>query len=150
MPQEISAGVVIFRKEKNRIKYLLLHYGTKQHPKHWGFVKGHIEAWEDEKETVLRETDEETGLIDLVFIEGFREKLDYFFRRKTEKGTETVHKVVVYYLAETKTKEVKISFEHIGYKWLEYKKALEKLTFDNSKEILRKADGFLKKIMNNE
>jgi len=47
-------------------------------------------------------------------------------------------------LAEAETEEVKISPEHIGYKWLPYDEALIQLTFKNAKEILKKADNFLK------
>jgi len=48
-------------------------------------------------------------------------------------------------LAETKTKKIKISFEHLNYQWLPYKKALEVLSFENAKEILKKANQFLQK-----
>jgi 8-oxo-dGTP pyrophosphatase MutT (NUDIX family) len=37
---------------------------------HWDFVKGHVEKNESERETVLRETEEE--VTDPNFIEGFR------------------------------------------------------------------------------
>jgi len=47
-------------------------------------------------------------------------------------------------LAETKTKDVKVSFEHLGYEWLTYQEALKKLTFKNAKEILKKANDYLK------
>jgi hypothetical protein len=47
-------------------------------------------------------------------------------------------------LAETKEKNVQISFEHIGYEWLPFEEALERLSFQNAKEILKKANEFLK------
>ncbi len=54
-----------------------------------------------------------------------------------------IFKLVVFYLAETKTKDVKISFEHQNYKWLPYEEALKQLTFKNAKEILKKANAFI-------
>jgi len=39
---------------------------------------------------------------------------------------------------------VKVSFEHIGFKWLPYEEAIEKLTFKNAKDILKKANDYLK------
>jgi hypothetical protein len=48
-------------------------------------------------------------------------------------------------LAETKEKNVQISFEHIGYEWLPYEEAIKRLTFQNAKEILQKANEFLNK-----
>ena len=130
MINERSCGAVIFIKEKE-IKYLLLHYGLG----HWEFVKGKIEDNENDKETVIRETKEEVNIEDLKFIPGFKEKIQFFYK----KDKELVKKEVIYYLAETKTKKVKLSFEHINYKWLNYEEALKQLTFKNSKEILKKA-----------
>ena len=46
---------------------------------------------------------------------------------------------------EAYTDKVEISFEHIGYAWLDYQYAMEKLTFKNSKDILKKAHDFLRK-----
>ena len=52
-------------------------------------------------------------------------------------------KLVSFYLAETKTKEVTISWEHQDYKWLEYDEALKLVTFKNAKELLKKANDFV-------
>ena len=137
MPKEKSAGAVVFRREGNEIYYLLLHY----QPGHWDFPKGHIEAGEREEETVKREIAEETGIKDIVIIKGFREQIKYFFRDTYDKkkNASWIFKVVAFYLAETATKGVKISFEHKGFKWLPYKEAMEQLTFKNAKNILTKA-----------
>ena len=143
MPVEKSAGAVIFRREDNKIYYLLLHYpsttrGAERN--YWDLPKGHVEKGEKEIETVKREVEEETGLEDIEFIEGFKTWIKYFFRYKGK----TVFKIVTFYLIETKEKNVKISFEHLGYDWLSFKKAMAKLTFDNAKGILKKADKFLR------
>jgi len=152
MPKEKSAGAVVFREEDSEIYYLLLHYG-KASPAggggHWDFSKGHPEEDEEEEETVKREVEEETGIKDIKIIDGFKEYIKYFFRktydlRKEEKKKAPwVFKTVIFYLAETKTREVKISFEHVGYKWLPYEQALEQLTYKKAKEILKKANNFL-------
>jgi bis(5'-nucleosidyl)-tetraphosphatase len=135
MPVEKSAGAVIFRKEKDTIKYLLLHYELG----HWDLAKGHIEKGEDEIATIKREVEEETGLKDIKFIRGFREAIKYYFRVEGK----TILKFVTFYLAETKTKEIKISEEHQGFLWLSYKEALRQLTFKNAKDVLKKANDFL-------
>ncbi len=133
MISERSAGAIIFIREKE-IKYILLHYESG----HWDFVKGHIEENEDEKETVTREAKEEVGIKDLKFIPNFKEKIQFFYRRD-----DLIEKEVIYYLAETKTKKVKLSYEHIGYEWLNYKEALKQLTFKDSRTILKKAHKML-------
>jgi len=138
---EKSAGAVVFRKEGNKIYYLLLYYpsGARTPRNYWDFPKGHIERGEKEIETVKREVKEETGLEDIKFIEGFKKWVKYFFRFQGK----TVFKIVIFYLVETKNKNVKISSEHIGYKWLPYEEALEQLLFKNAKEILKKANDYL-------
>lgn len=143
MPLEKSAGAVIFRKEGNEIYYLLLHYpSTSKTPRpYWDFPKGHIEKGEKIEDTVRREVREETGLTDIKFVEGFKEWIKYFFKFKGK----NIFKIVTFLLTETKTKEVKISFEHIGHEWLPYEPALDRLTFKNAKEILSKAYQYLSK-----
>lgn len=141
---EKSVGAVVFRRENKKVYYLLLHYDLG----HWGFPKGNIKKGEKLENTAKREIFEETGIKDVEFILGFKKWIKYFYKRTPLKfkGTEvgkTVFKIVTFYLAETKTKEVKISWEHQGYKWLPYEQALEQLTFKNAKEVLKKANNFL-------
>jgi 8-oxo-dGTP pyrophosphatase MutT (NUDIX family) len=142
MPVEKSAGAIIFRKNKE-IKYLLLHYpsGSRTSKDYWDLPKGHIEKGEQEVDTVKREVKEETGLEDIKIIEGFKESIKYFFRFEGK----TIFKTVIFYLAETGNQDVKVSFEHTGYKWLLYEEALSQLTFKNAKEILKKSNEFLTK-----
>lgn len=139
--KETSAGAIIFRIDgkAKRPKYLLLHYGAG----HWDFVKGHIESGEDEESALRREAEEETGLTDLKLISGFRHKISYFYK----KDGKTIPKDVIFLLAKTAAaeKDVKLSFEHSEYVWLEFEEAMKKATYDSSKEVLRKADEFLKK-----
>lgn len=132
---EKSVGAVIFKYKK----YLLLKYGLG----HWGFVKGHIEKNETELDTLYREAEEETGLRkeNLKIINGFRENISYFFK----KNKNTVYKKVVYYLTESNTDKITLSHEHSDYKWLKYDKAIEKLSFKNSKVLLKKSQEYLKK-----
>jgi len=144
MPIEKSVGAVIFRKEGNKTCYLLLHYpSTKRGAKkdYWDLPKGHPEKGESEIETVKREVEEETGPKDIEIFTEFKETIKYFFKWQGK----NIMKFVTFYLIETKEKEVKISGEHIGFKWLPYEETLEQLTFKNAKEILKKANNFLLK-----
>jgi len=106
MPVEKSAGAVILRREGNKIYYLLLHYpsNAKAPREYWDFPKGHIEKGEKPEETVKREVEEETGLKDIKFVEGFKEWIKYFFKHKGK----NVFKIVTFLLAEAETEEVKI------------------------------------------
>ena len=134
MLREKSCGAVVFVKNAE-IVYLLLKYEAG----HWDFVKGNVEPNESEQDTVLRELKEETGIVATQTIEGFKEKTVYYYRRQGS----TVHKEVVFFIIEAGTKKVTLSFEHVGFDWLNYERALEKLTFKNAKDVLQKAHAFL-------
>ena len=138
MGKEKSCGAVVFKRHKEGIKYLILHYGAG----HWDFPKGKQETNEKEEQTASREIKEETGIEDVEFVDGFKESVNYFYKRNSE----TIFKEVAFFLAEAKTEEVTISNEHMGYAWLSYENAYKKLTFNNAKELLRKANQFLYKI----
>lgn len=139
MIEETSAGIVLFREEGSKILFLLLHYPSG----HWDFVKGKMEKGESTHKTAIRETKEETGITDITFLENFEEWIKYDFQYKGE----LVHKKVVFFLAETKTKEVKISHEHLDYTWMDYSTSMEKTTFDNTKTILSRAQTLLTKTL---
>jgi 8-oxo-dGTP pyrophosphatase MutT (NUDIX family) len=132
---EKSCGAVVFLKDSDA-KYLLLRYGAG----HWDFVKGNVEPNESEKDTVIRELREETGIVDAQFIDDFREKIEYFYRRQGA----TIRKEVIFFLIETHTEKVTLSYEHVGHTWLNYKDAMEKLTFKNAEDVLQKAHKLLK------
>ncbi len=159
MPKEKSAGAIIFRREpfdpaqgkKSEIFYLLLHYAPSEPGKrgHWGFAKGHIEKGETEEETAKREVIEETGIKDLEIIPGFEELEKYFFRRsyglkgEARKKAPWVFKSVVFFIAKTNQKEINISGEHSDFLWLPYEDAVKKISFKNSKELLKKANDYI-------
>ena len=137
MLREKSCGAVVFVRTDDNAKYLLLNYAAG----HWDFVKGNVEVNESEQQTVVRELQEETGITEAQFIGDFREAIAYFYRRQGQ----TIHKEVVFFVMEAFTEKVVLSFEHVGYVWLDYKHTMEKLTFKNSKDVLQKTQDFLKK-----
>ena len=133
MAMERSAGGVIFCGEL----YLLLKYGWG----HWGFVKGNIEKGETEEEAFFREAMEEAGLPRnaLKIIDGFKEKISYFYKKEGK----TIFKEVIYFLVESSSMDVSLSYEHTDYAWLKYEDAINKITHDGDKKILMKANQFL-------
>lgn len=133
----MSCGFVAFRKEENRILYLLLQYEGG----YWDFSRGHIDEGENETEAAFRELLEETGISSINMIKGFREMVEYSYMWRNKK----VYKEVVLFLGKTDDIDIKMSHEHIGFEWLEFDDALNRLTYDNSKRVLKKADEFLKR-----
>jgi len=135
MREQKSAGIVLFRNDSDKNEFLLLNYPQG----HWDFVKGKIEQNETSHETALRETKEETEITNIEFVDGFEESVEYDFRFKKE----DIHKKVIFFLAKTNEKNIKLSHEHNDYLWLEYNDALKKTTFENAKNVLTKANEFL-------
>ncbi|MFN3134887.1 MAG: bis(5'-nucleosyl)-tetraphosphatase [Candidatus Kryptonium sp.] len=136
MLREHSAGAVIYRIEDGDFKFLILKYGLG----HWDFPKGNVEKGESELETVKREVLEETGIDQIEIIDGFKERVGYYYRMKGN----LIYKTVNYYLARTEQKEVKLSYEHEDYAWVTVYEALKYIKHKNSINVLNKAYEFLK------
>lgn len=132
---EKSCGILVFRIKNGEILYLLLHYPSG----HWDFPKGHVEKEEKEQETAARELLEETGISDVKFIDGFREQVSYKYRRAKKMS----NKEVIFFLGKTSLEHIKLSHEHLDFMWLPFGPAYNKLTFDNAKNLLKKAKKLL-------
>ena len=132
-----SVGIVLYHNFPRSRKYLLV----KQSQGHWGFPKGHIESGEKFINTAIRELKEETGIKKITFL---RKKIlfrdNYSFNNTNAK----IIKIVDYFLAESLVTKVKIdNDEIINYKWVTYDKAFEKITFKESKKILKQANKYI-------
>ena len=144
---EKSIGAVVFRREGEKVKYLLLRYLGG----HWGFIKGHVEKGETAQETLRREAQEETGITELNIVPNFLEQEKYFYIAKREEKEKRqkagrgwwIFKKVLYYLAETQHTDIILSHEHRDYIWMEYSQAYNRVTNLNSKKVLEKANRFL-------
>ena len=125
MRHEKSCGAVVFRENK----FLLLRNSWS---KNWGVPQGHTEKGETEEETARREIFEETGLSNLRFLPGFRQ-INHFSLYLDGKK---VSKEVVFFLAESRAGEVKLSPEHVAYEWLSFEDTIHRVKFRALKSIL--------------
>ena len=135
----ISAGIIIFRKNREGINFLLLYHGRG----YWNFPKGKVESGEKSWQTALREIREETGLkpSELRLIENFKTYEKFFYRR----GKEKIFKIVILYLAETRQSKITVSWEHEGYGWFSFFEAKNMLArYKENLRILETAYNFLR------
>lgn len=131
---EKSCGTVLYTTINNEVHYLLI----KSEDNYCGFPKGHIEKFETEIETALRETWEETS-IKATITDGFRQETTYTMGNGKTKS-------VVYFLASYANQNPTHNkgFEHNDYLQLTFDEAYSMLTFENTKEILKAANDYLK------
>ena len=96
MKREITAGIIVFRRTREGLKFLILYHRGG----YWNFPKGHIEAEEHSLQAALRETREETGLksTELRVIPNFKERQQFIFSREKEK----IFKIVKDFLIDGK------------------------------------------------
>lgn len=124
MKQEKSCGCVVFDEDK----VLLI----KHNEGHWDLPKGHIEEGETEVQTAIREVKEETN-VDVEVDENYRYTTGY-------SPMEGVWKEVVYFIATKKSDNLIPQEEEVQIvKWFELNEAIKKITFDNTRNILKKA-----------
>ena len=132
---EKSCGTIPYTVKDGTVYYLLIKI---KGDGSCGFPKGHVEAGESEIETALRETLEETS-VRVQIREAFRYEMSY----RMNNGN---HKKVVYFLADFKdqTPARNGDFEEFDYLLLPFDEAYCALTFENAKQMLKKADADLR------
>ena len=133
--QEKSCGTVLFTLCDGVPHYLL----TRARDGYCGFPKGHMEGEETEEQTAWRETWEETSI---------RAEIDTGFRAQTSYTLKNGNlKTVVYFVGEyaDQTPQHNEGFETLDYLLLPFSAARRALTFENARDILTRADAYIRK-----
>jgi 8-oxo-dGTP pyrophosphatase MutT (NUDIX family) len=147
---ERSAGVIPYRFEEDQgPRYLVLHSATVRNPRaKWEFPKGGMEAGESTRQTAAREFQEETGLVDWAFRDGFERSLSYTYIRRGRK----VIKTVTYYLVEVRdasplarsAEHVEDPFGHWCY-WGTFEQVTRLLYHAKIRQVFAEAHGWLQR-----
>lgn len=123
---------MVFRRTSRSLTFLLI----RDPYENWGLPKGHIEGAESPLEAALREVEEETGLRSLLAV-GELPTIDWYFR---DRGR-LIHKFCHFFLVESVSGEA-IPQEAEGITeclWCPLESALETITYENAREVLRVA-----------
>ena len=122
--QEKSCGVIVFYNDK----VLLIKHNLG----HIGFPKVHVEGMETEEETAIREVKEETNC-DVEIIPGFREIITYSPKKNITKD-------VIFFIGKPLNKELSPQLAEVQkVDFVNYKEALNLLTYQDEKDLLKKA-----------
>lgn len=132
MEKEKSCGAIVYNQNNEVLV-------VKHNAGHWDFPKGHMEANETEQQTAIREVKEETN-IDIELYDNCRYKIHY-------SPKENVEKTVVFFLAKNLSNDThKQDAEIANIGWFKYDEAMEVLTFDEAKKLLKSSYEDLKRI----
>ena len=129
-----SCGFVAYKEIENERLYLIVRTSNGE----YGFPKGHVENNETEHETAIRELKEETN-IEVQMINGFRRQIEYEFPNRPD-----VMKISVYFLGKYINNEIVCQeSEVLEARFVPMETALELLSFEETRNILREADTYI-------
>jgi len=135
MKKVLSVGGIVFSPDK---KVLLIRNKPIKDPTvdYWGFPKGHIEEGENLEVCALREILEETG-VEANIVDKVGESR--YTTVSIRDGGE-IEKTVVMFLMAYISGELKNQEEEVAEAgWFTPEEALKTLSFDNDKDLLKKA-----------
>lgn len=121
------AGGIVYHVENETVEYLLV--GPKQDvPNEWLLPKGHIEEMEGHGEAALREVREETGIVARVI--GLVGRVQFVVDKKPVDAK--------FYLMERLYKTDPNEARRTA--WFQYEDALDRITHEQNKALLKRAD----------
>ena len=118
-----QAGAIVVRAGKSEPRILLVT--ARRNPNNWIFPKGHVESGETLKAAAVREAREEAGIEGKVV--GAAGRMSFEFGENTYR--------VTYFVV--KTVDAGKQREGRRLRWLKYKQALRRLTYDETRDLLR-------------
>ena len=123
--REKSCGAVVYTGDGTDRRYLIIRMNLG----HCGLPKGHIEKFETERDTAMREVLEETG-VKITLDPDFRKSVVYSLTARTTKES-------VYFLGRFEGEDVKIQEAEVSsYRLCSYEEARRYITYENDRAIL--------------
>jgi 8-oxo-dGTP pyrophosphatase MutT (NUDIX family) len=120
-----QAGAIVVRPGKAEPRILLVT--ARRNPGNWIFPKGHVEAGESPKDAALREAREEAGVEGKVISPAGSMSFEY---------GDNSYRVNYFVLM---TGDLGKEREGRRFRWCRYKQALRRLTFEETRDLLREA-----------
>ncbi|HHL39558.1 MAG TPA: NUDIX hydrolase [Deltaproteobacteria bacterium] len=133
--RQLSAGGVVFRRAGGGVEVALV---SVKGGRVWTLPKGLVEEGENIARTAHREVREEAGLEGRIVAR--IAPIHYFYSARDEEGTRRFLKIVYFFLMEYTGGDVADHDEEVvECRWFPVDEAEEALSYDDEREVLRKA-----------
>jgi bis(5'-nucleosidyl)-tetraphosphatase len=130
-------GIIPIWRQAEGDRFLLIQHWAG----HWGFPKGHADPGETAIATARREFEEETGIQAYQVLEqvSFTERYTFMRDRRP------IEKTVTYFPAFVQSATVTCQAQEIkDYAWLTLDLALQKITFNQARQLLIKVNDYVR------
>ena len=139
--EQISAGGAAYRETDGKIEFAIVAVNQ---IRRWQLPKGLVDEDETAEQAALREVREEAG-IECEIVEKV-ETIEYWYFGNEKGGRVRYHKFVLFYLMKYISGDTKDHDDEVTEaRWVSPDEAIKMLTFDNEKEIIKKAKILLNK-----
>ena len=133
--EQISAGGVVYRRVDDRTEVVIVLVVPEMR---WQLPKGVIDDGETKEQAALREVREEAG-VDAEVVE-FLDTSEYWFTVARDGEVMRCHKFVHFFLMKYLGGDVNDHDHEVAEaRWVEVETALDMLTFDSDRDVVRKA-----------
>lgn len=150
---ERSAGGIVYRIEKGKVRWLVVKYLSRRTKKNsnkhgvvFKFPKGHLKENEVLKQAALREVEEEGKIKSKIITKIGSNDYIIWDRIQKRKIIKKVTFFLMEYVEESNLKyyDTEVVLERI---WMDHEQANDKLAFDSERVLLRKAKNKLDEVM---
>jgi len=128
-----SRGGVVFRTVDDRVEYLIV---KSSRGNYYGLPKGRVDGNESETQTARREILEETNYF-VKFEVNFKEKVEFVLPEGEDK------EMILFLAKAIKESSGEIDDEITEVIWCSYQEAMKLLSFDDFKDVLKKANDYI-------
>ncbi len=140
-----SYGVIPYAKRVTGIReYFLIHqFSQWRGDSYWGFPKGHLDVGETPEQAALRELQEETQLI----LESLNNTVTFDVSYEFVHEEVLIKKTVSYFVGAAASHAYTLDSTEVHEGgWFTLKEALDRLTHEKSRAVLRSADEYLEMV----
>lgn len=139
---DYSFGVIPYIYNEGKLEFFLInqHSSHLKNKYYWIFPKGHADEGETREQTATRELQEETQLI----LAALNSTVTFDIVYEFKDGDTLIKKTASFFLGQAASHAYTLDGEEVVEAgWFTYEAALERLTYQNAKDMLKSAHEYL-------